>query len=161
MGNTSSDALDHSFKRLRISRTEQLSQLSPSCISPKRKMPATNIIGLPDTFNNEIQNDPNDQLPTLLCGDNISFPSGNSVVQNSKSINHQLPDGNSLSDEELMCMMESCATSVFFNDKRIHRNIMLWDTEISMYSNMDTIPELSDDELIQYVKRAYIHRHYK
>ncbi|CAF3390748.1 unnamed protein product [Rotaria socialis] len=72
MGNTTSDSLDHSFKRLRLSHTEQVSLPSPSSTSPRRKVTANFIQHFSRTFENRA-NDSNDRSPVLLCDTTNSY----------------------------------------------------------------------------------------
>jgi hypothetical protein len=83
MGNTTSDSLDHSFKRLRLSQTEQLSLIQPSDVSPKRKTTSKNLRTLTNayhigtTFNRNIES-PGLQSNNIespgLQSDNIESP---------------------------------------------------------------------------------------
>ena len=66
MGNHPSETLSHSFKRLRLSETEQLSQASPSSISPKRKIVLTTNNDLNNSANDAINNS-KDGSPVTLC----------------------------------------------------------------------------------------------
>jgi hypothetical protein len=91
MGNTSSDSLNHSFKRLRLSQTEQLPIISPSSVSPKRKVPFTIATRLTGPCDNDTANDSSDQLPILLCHNSMSSSStSNSRWQTSKPIMNKL-----------------------------------------------------------------------
>jgi len=162
MGNTSSDSLDHSFKRLRLSQTEQLSLESPSRVSPKRKVPSTNTTGLTVTFTNQIENNTNDQLPTLAWHNKISSSPINPVLATSKPIMNQLSDENFSSDEELICLMKASIRSDIFHNKDTCTNQKLSDEEIKMNLNCtNIIPELSDDDLVACIKYAYINEERK
>jgi hypothetical protein len=131
-------------------------------MSPKRKVPMTITTELVDTTNNDTNNDTNDQLPTLLCHDNISSSSSYSVLETSKSIMNKLSDEDFLSDDELICFIKSCASSVTFNRKDIRTNEMSSDEEtIINLTYTKIIPELSDDDLMKCVKHAYINKQNK
>ncbi len=101
MGNASSDSLDHSFKCFHLFQTEQLSLASLSRMSPKRNIPLTNTAGLIEIFNNKIENNTNDQLPTLVWQNDSSFSSVNSVSETSKPIMNQSSNEDFSSDEEI------------------------------------------------------------
>jgi hypothetical protein len=147
MGNTTSDSLDHSFKRLRLSQTEQLSLIQPSDASPKRKITSTNLRTLTNayhigtTFNRNIESpglQPNniespglqpdnielagrqlDNIESLgLQPDNIeSSPSVNPILITSDNIINQLDDDNDLSDEDILCFMKAHTKSIISNAK--------------------------------------------
>ena len=66
MGNTTSNSLDHRFKRLRLSQTEQMARISPSETSPKRKI-ATSTFKNYSENSVDADNNNDDRSPILSC----------------------------------------------------------------------------------------------
>lgn len=159
MGNASSDSMDHSFKRLRLSQTEKLLLASPSYMSPKRKISSNNTAELTEPLNNESANNLNDQSPTLACQNDVSFSSVNPVLEPSKPIMNQLSNEDYSSDEELLCLIKSFTRSKIFHDKNICTNQKSSDEEIKVnLTSTNIIPELSDDDLVACIKYAYTNK---
>ncbi|CAF1985872.1 unnamed protein product [Rotaria magnacalcarata] len=161
MDNTTSDSLDHSFKRLRLSQTEQLSLLSPSytsfCISPKRKGVLNITRKLESISTSETAHDKHDPQRIVLYHNSIlSSKTTACLSTNSKSTTTTLPYRDLLSDNELIDILKACTTSSISNEKLIHKNSVS-STEQMVMDLVDarTIPELSDDELMKYVEHAY------
>ena len=162
MGNTSSDSLDHSFKRLRLSQTEQLSQVSPSGASPKRKVSMGGNSRLGATLKNNLPNNVNEQLPTLLWKNNDSSVSAKSVITSVKPTSNQEEFDNFTSDEELIRIIKSSTRSDFFNDLDIPTYQVVANEHIKVKTtDTKVIPEISDDDLMAYVKQAYIKKEHK
>lgn len=161
MGNTVSDSLDHSFKRLRLSQTEQLPLLSPSytslCISPKRKGVLNITRRLDSISSNETAHDtPNPQRIVLCHNSMLSSGTTTYLSTNSKSTTNTLPYRDLLSDNELIDILKSYTISSISNEKLIHKNRMSSAEQMVMHLlDARIIPELSDDELMKYVEHAY------
>ncbi|CAF1004978.1 unnamed protein product [Rotaria sordida] len=162
MGNTSSDSLDHSFKRLRLSQTEQLPLLSSSCTSPKRKGALNIPTKITDTLDRKSVNDTNYQLPIALWHSNTTSSSSfNYSSEMWKPVINTLPDRDFPSDDELIYFVKSSTTSIISNDKVIHTNRLSSSEQIAVHLlDAKIIPELSDDDLMEHVKHAYIQKEY-
>lgn len=156
MGNSASESIDHSFKRLRLSQTQKLSLPSPSCSSPKRKVPLSKSAEPTGTLDNETINQCNDQLPILDHHSiNYLLLSTYFSLKISESIINKEANLNTLSDDEILCLMKACRTTTAFNDKNISENDISYE-DIEVHFNYEKmIPELSNEELIEYVKNAF------
>jgi len=162
MGNTPSDSFNHSFKRIRLSDTEQCSLPSPTSTSPKRKVPLTISTSLSDTPDNHTEDDNNHESPSLLYHNKNSSSSYDSIMEISKPIIKKSYNTDFLSDEEIICLMKSCTTSMVLNDKDIRTNQMTSNEGIAMnLTYKKIIPELSDNDLIKLVKHAYSKKDHK
>lgn len=159
MGNASSDSLDHSFKRLRLSQTEHMPLPSPISTSPKRKVPLAINAELQYILNNNTANDTSNQSPILLCQNNdLSSSRFDIFSQISTPNSNNQSDEDFSSDEELISLMKSRIRSLDLNHKTIHADELSMDKKKAMDLSI-TIPELSDDDLMECVKRAaYINK---
>ena len=155
MGNTSSEPLGHSFKRLRLSETDQLSHTSPSSISPKRKIVASN-----DKHQNSIANDivgsSNDGTPVILYND-----LGRSTTATTPTL--QPSRVNTKSSDKALCSYDNCssstqsfATSATRNDENNLSVVELSDEEIILcLRSSRAIPQLSDEDLVNCLTQLY------
>ncbi|CAF4110009.1 unnamed protein product [Rotaria magnacalcarata] len=156
MGNTTSDSLDHSFKRLRLSHTEQLSLASPSSMSPRRKV-ATNIMqhfsrNLDNTVNDTI-----DQSPVLSCDKSIlNSATTSSPYHSPQPITNKIHDGNVNLHETHIFPVESCTKSIIYNHQTDSEHGELSDEQIMMLLRLTKlIPDLSDSDIIDCLKQEY------
>ncbi|CAM4788393.1 unnamed protein product [Rotaria magnacalcarata] len=156
MGNTTSDSLDHSFKRLRLSHTEQLSLASPSSMSPRRKV-ATNIMqhfsrNLDNTVNDTI-----DQSPVLSCDKSIlNSATTSSPYHSPQPITNKTHDGNVNLHETHIFPVESCTKSIIYNHQTDSEHGELSDEQIMMLLRLTKlVPDLSDSDIIDCLKQEY------
>lgn len=147
MGNTpTADSFNHSFKRLRLSATEQLPLLSSPRTSPKRKMVLTNTTEAASEPNNEPDCDNNDQLPVLLCQNDVpSSSTSTSLSETSQLDVNESNEDDFLSDDELISFIRSCAKSVIFNDIAITNAVL---------PNADMTNSLSSAHWLEYFTLA-------
>lgn len=154
MGNATSDSLDHSFKRLRLSQTEHMPLLSPAFTSPKRKVPLAVNTEFEYILDNTTANDSSNQSPILLCQNNDSSSSSFDIslqISTPNSNNH--PDEDFSCDEELICLIKSRISSLALNHKAISTDERSLNKKMMVDLSL-TMPELSDDDLMECVKHA-------
>lgn len=164
MGNTTSDSLDHSFKRLRLSESTQLPLVSPTCVSPKRKIAPDNNAGLADKLSTAAVNNTSKSSPIISWDNNMfsSSPSSsnnNNLLDRPKPTTNILTNTNVLSDDELICLVEAYALSSTQNDNISDRNkITVGEHMPAKLIHANMIEELSDDELIGFFKNTHIEK---
>ncbi|CAF1521858.1 unnamed protein product [Rotaria sp. Silwood1] len=153
MGNTTSDPLDHSLKRLRLSHTEQLSLTSPCSTSPRRKV-VTNIIQDFGRISNNPVNDTNDRSPVLLCDDNTS---ASLTARLSKPIINTSCNEKITLNKNVTSRVESSARPNITNQDNDSKNEELTDEQIMItLRSVKFISDLSDLDIIDCLKHEYL-----
>ncbi|CAF1673863.1 unnamed protein product [Adineta ricciae] len=118
MGNTASDSLNHSFKRLRLSHTEELALPSPSRASPRRKTACTYKTNAAPANDSSYEHNVHEQLPAVFYK---NIDAAHTLSSNFTSERSGLPDKScypmdSLSDDEIICLLKSCAIRNILRD---------------------------------------------
>lgn len=158
MGNTSSDSLDHSFKRLRLSQTEQLSLGSPSSSSPKRKI-ASNINKDLGGISNNTINDTSDRSPVILYDDAVySCATALPTLECSKADTRKNSAASYHFKSDRASRAQLSTTSINNNHENDSANGELSDQEIIMCLRSKMNSDLSDIDIVDCLKKIYINK---
>jgi hypothetical protein len=160
MGNTSSDSLGHSFKRLRVSEVEQLSHSSPSSISPKRKVVSSTNKNVNDIFSDLI-NSVNQETPVILCNDtDNSSATAAPTLQSSEIDAKKDCDVILRFKDDHSFATESCTTTVSEkNPENTFASVELSDEEIIMcLRSRKIVSDLSDADMPVCLKHTYANK---
>ncbi|CAM4831875.1 unnamed protein product [Rotaria magnacalcarata] len=156
MDNTTSDSLDHSFKRLRLSHTEQVWLPSPSSTSPRRKITTNFIQHFSRTFENRA-NDSNDRSPVLLCDTTNSYSLiASSSFQPSQSVVEQNCNEQFILSDSYIAAVALSKTPDVDNQEISAENDELSDDQILMLlRSTKQFHDLLDSDIIDCLKLAY------
>lgn len=156
MGNTPSDSLHHSFKRLRLSHTEELSFASPASTSPRRKL-AMNVVQHFGRNFDSFMNVTGGSSPVLSCNNFIS--NSTAVLSSFESL--QLLTNESYGEdttlEENHTPNPALRTISFIDSKGVDsENGELTDKEIIAFLRSLTFTtDLSDVDIIDCLKQEH------
>lgn len=132
MGNTQSDALNHSFKRFRTSETEQVSQNSPVSFSPKRKVGQPIIEYLQNDSRASVENLV-EEIPVILYNSSDQF-----ALNITANCNDSTVDSNPQSMD-----IQDCPEENSFNSESVVTSVNL------NYEDQSAGIELSDEQIIE------------
>ncbi|CAF1213971.1 unnamed protein product [Adineta ricciae] len=131
MGNTHSDSLNHSFKRLRMSETQQLLQMSPVSISPKRKTTQSNA-QYSDQIAIEYNNKSIGETPIISCDDS-----------------HQVVLSTTTDPKDLPTVATNQYMNLLPHEQLVLCNTQLFAKSIAIDHRNEVVgSELSDEELV-------------
>lgn len=152
MGNASSDAMNHSFKRLRVSDTNNLPKLSPST-SPKRKT-SNNLQKYPESKHSR-------EMPVLVQSSSSSSwkPSDNYSLKTQYGSESTIDRDYvslkpNLFPEKLLENFEKNTDVVSVNCGILSTNLVHNNNKTDLYMKSFTL-ELSDEEIIQVFEDAF------
>jgi hypothetical protein len=160
MGNTSSDSLGHSFKRLRLSEIEESSHASPSSISPKRKVVSTTNNNMNDIFDDPI-NSFNKETPVILCNDADHSSATAAPTSESSEIDAKKDcDVRLRFKDDHSFVTQPCTTAVSEkNPENNFASVELSDEEIIMcLRSRKIVSDLSDADILVCLKHAYANK---
>lgn len=149
MGNTHSDGFQHNFKRLRLSETDELPQVSPSSTSPKRKLPI-NGNGTASKIDHVMLSNAHQQYSSLSCANNV--PSSPSTRN---SIDH-VANQDLFADNDFLSFKRPFSVRESVDDLPILQNSMSNNTATRTSSCTEIPSELSDADVIECIKYSYI-----
>jgi hypothetical protein len=160
MGNTSSDSLGHSFKRLRLSEMQEISHSSPSpsLVSPKRKVISTIGTSVKNDICNHTVNVVNSETPVIQCNDVVHSSAVASSILQSSNI-HPTNDCDvllSLQNDHSFVTQTHITSVSEKNPEHNFLNLELSDEEIIMCLRSRKIAsDLSDADILVCLKHAY------
>ena len=149
MGNAPTESMQHRFKRLRLSQTEEILRASPLSISPKRKSSMHSDLAL-KCIDNDVTPNIQEAHSLLVCANNRCL-STNDDLMNGLSIHPLL-----INNESVAVVKSDIQKDAVINVSPDSDFAPMNKTAIVFSPLEKSIAELSDDEIIECVKYAYI-----